>query len=217
MDKRIAPSTLLLSLATLSFGFDHTIDFEDYPGMTNAGGATIPAGSRISDQLQSSIGILFSSGSPFAAVVLIGTNHATSGTNALAGSNAFGQINYSAANPINFTFWNPSNITEAAGTNSFSVRGDLVSAGGTMSLTAFDFDNNIVDTISLVDTGGNTMVLNSLTSNIHRVQFVGTGNVALDDVQFNTVESVPEPGTILAMSLGAAAIADRRRKSTRTN
>lgn len=209
---KIISATLFLTVSAVSMAFDHTVDFESFPGMLNAGGANIPVASRLSDQLQSTIGINFASSSPFVAVVNLGMNHATSGTRGIAGSTTAGIITYSSSNPINFTFWDPTNIAIAAGTDSFSVRGDLIAAGGTMSLTGFDINNNVIDSLSVTDTGGTTMVLNSATKNIHRVRFIGTGNVALDDVQFNTVEAVPEPATMTVFALASLAVARRRQR-----
>lgn len=212
--QRIISLALCCAAAAPAVAFDHTVDFESFPGMLNAGGALIPAGSRLSDQLQDSIGISFRSNAPYVAVVNLGTNHATSGTRGIAGSTAAGIISYSASTPIDFTFWLPTNTAQAAGTNQFSVRGDLRPAGGQMSLTAYDLDDNVIDSVIVTDTGGNTMVLDSVLKNIHRVRFVGTGNVALDDVSFNSVEAVPEPTTIAALGMGALALIRRRGKDS---
>lgn len=190
MKKLAALVILAIGGGAVAAANDITIDFESLVGMTNAVNSPIPADSRLSNQFQSSLGILFRGGSPFIAVVTLGANHAVSGTRGIGSSSPDGRLTYSAPNPIDFSFWNPLSVTQAAATNLFSVRGDLVGAGGTMTLTAFDLDGNVLNSVSLVDTGGNLMQVSSPTKNIHRVRFVGTGTVALDDVKFNTVQPV---------------------------
>ncbi len=74
----------VLSLAASRAGAV-VLSFDSLPGMPNTPGGAIPGASQLSAQFVSD-GVLFSSSAPFAAVVSIGVNHATSGANAIGGS-----------------------------------------------------------------------------------------------------------------------------------
>src|SRR5213593_720331 len=76
-----------------------TIDFESLPGMPNAIIA-VPASSQLSDQFLSTLGVRFSSASPYAAIVDLGFGHPTSGRNAIGGTTPGGFLTYDAAYPI---------------------------------------------------------------------------------------------------------------------
>src|SRR2546422_1945722 len=87
-----------------------TIDFEGLPGMPNAI-VPVPTSSQLSDQFLSTLGVQFSSGSPYVAVVDLGFGHPTSGRNAIGGTTPGGLLTYNAAYPIVATFFDPSNPT----------------------------------------------------------------------------------------------------------
>src|SRR6266536_5237359 len=78
-----AGCTLVLSLAFALKASAATIDFENLPGMPNAI-VPVPVASQLSDQFLSTLGVRFSSGSPYVAVVNLG-GYATSGINAVGG------------------------------------------------------------------------------------------------------------------------------------
>ncbi len=213
MKQRTITIALLASCSAIGQSYDHTIDFESFPGnLRLTQGQIIEPASRLSDQLRSTLGISFSSGAPYVGVLALGLGHATSGVNGISGSNSNNQVDYTAFNPIDFRFWDPNNVTVASGTNSFSVRADNLASGQAMSLTAYDVNNNILSTWTGIDGAGTLMTVSSASSDIHRVRFVGNNRTALDDVQFNTVAAVPEPGTIIAMGVGIAGVLRQRRK-----
>ena len=64
-----------------------TVDFESLTGMTYMPGNAVPAFARLSNQLASAQGVIFSSksGAPYVAVVELGYGHATSGRNGIGG------------------------------------------------------------------------------------------------------------------------------------
>src|SRR5258706_15154121 len=81
------------------------INFDNLPASTAySQGNFVPVADRLSNQLQSTSGILFSSNSPYVAVVVLNGNSAPSLPNAIAGTSAAGTIDYSAQ--VTFSFWN---------------------------------------------------------------------------------------------------------------
>lgn len=209
----------LLALPIVAFGLacprasaaDFLIDFEGLPGMPNGLGYSIPTASQLSSQFLASKGILFSSASPFVAIVHLGSGHATSGSIGIGGSSALGELEYSGI--TRFTFFDTANTSVQAATDLFRVRGDLIPDGLTATLNAYDVLGNLVDFDTQVDVGGNTFTVSTAQKVIHRVEFVGTGSIALDDVEFNAATPVPEPATLILGGLGLAVACRRRRRA----
>src|SRR5208282_3844190 len=81
----------------------NVITFEDIPGMANAPGTPVPVQSQLSTQYLPTLGVSFSSGSSYVAVVDV-VNAAISGTNTIGGSTPSGNLTYSSAYPIVATF-----------------------------------------------------------------------------------------------------------------
>jgi len=202
--------------AALLADFSHanlvTIDFDSLTGMSNSPGSSVPSSSQLSDQLLSSDGVVFSSGSSFVAVVNLGAGHATSGVNGIGGTNASGNLSYSS--PINAAFFLPASPATLAVTNFVSVRADLIGAGGQITLEAFDIHGDSLATDTQVDLGGPTLEISA--AGIHSVRFFSdSNNVAFDDFSFGTLQAVPEPSSLLLVGFAAVGLISRRRRPSK--
>jgi hypothetical protein len=199
--------TLVCLLALALEAGAATIDFESLPGMPNAI-VPVPAVSQLHDQFLSSLGVSFSSGSPYVAVVDLGLFHATSGINAIGGSTPGGLLTYDAASPIVATFFDPANPATPATTDFVSLRIDLVpTSGQNVTLNAFGLNGQLLTSFVTPDASGATLQVSA--PGIHSVQFIGTMDntgAAVDDFTFNPVVPVPEPSTILLLLVGGAAL-----------
>ena len=131
------------------------VDFESITGMTNSPGTPIPGpSSQLYDQL-SSLDILFTSGSPYVAVVYLGSGHATSGVNGIGGSTSGGLLTYHQSSPIKVSFFDNGNTLVPMTTDFVSIRGDnQTTSGFPVWLYAYDlYDNLIGRTQPLTKTG----------------------------------------------------------------
>jgi hypothetical protein len=100
---------LVFFLFALMASADATIlDFEGLSGMYYHGGKPIPEISQLSDQLLSSPGVPFRSGSPCVAVVTLGLGHEFSGINGIGESTPAGIPTCAPANPIIAEFFDHS-------------------------------------------------------------------------------------------------------------
>lgn len=213
---RRAAASIAFSFAAVSgVCAQTTVNFEAFTGMPNSPGAAVPAPSQLSTQLLSS-GVRFSSLSDYVAVVVLGLNHATSGTLGIGGTAANGALSYAA--PINVSFWDPANSATKGVTNFVQIRGDLIPIAGTITMRVFDPLGALLATVTLPDGGGTTLTYNG--ANVHRVEITGTSaTVAFDDLQFGAVQAidgvtVPEPASMALFAGGALVIgvAVRRRR-----
>ena len=166
--------------------------------MSNSPGAMVPIASRLTDQFLATVGVEFTSGGGFAAVVDHGFPLLTpTPPNVIGGTDAAGKLNYTA--PITASFFNPFNTSVQATTNHVKVLGELYGLGsGTVTLTAYDRFGGVLGTVSDVDNYplGTGPVLEINTAGIQSVTFSGTsGTVAFDNFEFNAVTAVPEPAT----------------------
>jgi hypothetical protein len=152
--------------------------------------------------------------------VELGAGHATSGVNGIGGSTDAGNLTYDMAFPVTASFFDPTNPSVQAVTDFVSVRGDMIGHSvASPTLFAYDVNENLIGSDSVLDTGGQTMSVN--VPGIHSVRFIGfaqpdtgTGGIALDDFGFNEVTAVPEPGTgaLFAALAGGWAVLPRGRK-----
>jgi hypothetical protein len=201
---------VLLAAADLEAG-QIVLNFDELPGMNYISGNPIPQSSQLSDHYLSTYDVLFSSGSPYVAVVDLGTSQTTSGTNGIGGSTPLGILTYDRKFPVVAEFFNPSDPSQLAVTDFVSVRGDLVGSGLPITLNAFDINDKLIDSFTTNDTGGVTLTVSA--PGIHSVQFLGTmdqDGVALDDFTFNTVgplSAIPEPSSMVLVGIGAIALA----------
>ena len=182
------------------------VDFEGLSGMPfTPSGTAIPISSQISDQYLATDGVLFSSdNSPFIAAVNLGTEHATSGTIGVGGSDSLGSLSYSGTF-FKATFFDPSNITDTGVTDFVSVRTDLVrfiDRVESVTFSAFDINGNLLGLSTQDDTGG--LLLSLAFDGIHSVTFSGVSASALDDFTFNTVTpaNVPIPAAFWLFGTG---------------
>ncbi len=221
-----------IAVVTLSFLFCSTtravsINFDPQNGvpagdlppalsaMGNSPGSSVPSSAELSNQYEAD-GVLFSSSSPFVAVVDIGGSSA-SPPNGIGGVTAEGQLSY--ADPITFTFVEPGTTTPGV-TSNVSIQADDVGIPGQFAtLSAFDINDHLLDSVTLDDVGGEVWMIN--LPGIHSVLFDfpttssgvpttgspfgnGTG-IALDNLTFGTVTAPGSTGPT-GGSTGAAAV-----------
>ena len=191
-----------------------TISFDDIPGMSNSPGDLVPAASQLDDQYLLTQGALFSSSSPFVAVVDLtssGPNHAISNPNGIGGVDALGQLSYGT--PIDISFFDVASGLPGV-TDFVSIRGDQIPIAGTATFLAFGLDGTPLGSFTANDVvGGLTLTLS--VPGIHRVQLTETSaTIAFDNLTFNTpvAASVPEPGTIFLLGIGVAGLVAGRRE-----
>jgi hypothetical protein len=170
------------------------LDFEGLAAMDYWAGSPIPGTARLSDGYLNAYGVRFNSGSTYVAVVNLGPGHATSGVNGIGGSTPSGILTYSRQFPIRISFFSPSDPQVEGETDFVQVRGDLQGfPSQTILLNAYDRYGSLLATTSVLDTGGATLTL--AHPGIHAVEFLGSPGddfgVALDDLSFNPVVSVP--------------------------
>ena len=190
-----------------------TITFEE-PGlvaMSNSPGSSVPAGAQLSNQFLATLGASFSSGGGYAAVVDHGYPSLTpSAPNIIGGTNAGGQLDYTAQ--ISVSFFTPANTSIFASTNSVTVLGDWYGLGsGTVTLLAFDAFGAQIGSVTDTDDKplGQGPILTLNVAGIHSVRFFGEGTVGFDNFQFGAltaVSPVPEPSTWAMMILGFAGV-----------
>lgn len=195
------------------------INFDPPPGgdlpasltaMANSPGSTVPTSAQLSNQYNSGStldGVLFSSNSPFVAVV------SATNPNAIGGVTSGGLMSY--ADPITFTFVVPGTNTPGV-TSNFSIQADASGIPGQFAtVTAFDINGNVLDTVTLNDVGSEIWSINM--AGIHSATFVfpttssgtpttgapfgeGTG-IALDNLTFGTVTAAGPSGPVSSVPL----------------
>jgi hypothetical protein len=187
--------------ANIVINFDPTGTPGDLPAsltaMGNSPGSAVPSSAQLSNQYEAD-GVLFSSSSPYVAVVDNGGS-STSPPNAIGGVTSNGLLSY--ADPVTFTFVLPGTTTPGVTTN-FSIEADAVGIPGQFAtVNAFDINNQLLDSVTLNDVGSEIWSIN--LPGIHSAVFEfpttssgvpttgsafgnGTG-IALDNLTFGTV------------------------------
>ena len=171
-----------------------TLDFDSLPSMYVSPGVPVPVTAQLSTQYVNTYGVSFTSGSQYVAVVFHGVGHATSGTNAIAGSTPDGMQTFDKQDPIVATFYDPSHPTAPGITDFVSLRGDMAGSGELITLNAYDVNHQLIATDTAADLGGTTLSVSA--PGIHSVEFLGTHNydgVGLDDFTFHSVTPVGGP------------------------
>jgi hypothetical protein len=177
-------------------GPPNVIDFDNLPAVNYLLGTTITPEAQLSTLYKGTLGVSFSSGAPYVAVIALKAGDAPSFTNGISESTPDGFVSYSAANRISLTFWNPNNPTVAGGTKSISVQTDNDgNPAHTVTMTAYDKSGTRVGQASTADLGGRKLTVTSTSANIHRVVLGGTfenvDGVSFDNVTFAPVVAAP--------------------------
>jgi hypothetical protein len=186
--KKAVALAVAFACARIASADNTVIDFEAFPGMSFFGGTPVAAESQLSNQLQDSYGVLFSSVQPWVAVVNLGPGHATSGNNGIGPVNADNLLDYSAPIQISFTY--PLHPEIPATTDFVSIRADLLGGGTPNTVSGFDATSNLLAEDTEPDTGGTTFSV--AEPNIHRVLLQGNGTTAFDDLVFGTLVATKE-------------------------
>jgi hypothetical protein len=225
----IVVKLLVVLLIVFGFGLNAhavTIDFDTLPGMyfssSNFTGV-VPIESQLSDQLHTSTGAVFStlsSGVAYVAVVDIDTNfdppwggdHSSSPPNAIGGVDTYGRLRF--AESIQVEFFDPLNRASLATTDYVSITGDNNQAIGWLQIEAFDVDGVAIGSDRLTESSGTTgLTVNVSAPDIHRIVISSQdGNIAWDDLTFNTVTAVvPEPSSLLLIGTGLLGLVGIRK------
>jgi hypothetical protein len=213
-----AALVVALSVAAPCAGAQTTIDFENIPAMPNAVGSAVPANAQLSTAFLDQ-GVSFSSGSPFVAVVTLGTHHATSGVNGIGSVSSSGLLSYT--DPIFVNFFNPANSGQIATTDFVSIHADLIPLNQNISMSAFDPFGALITSVTMPD--GSALAISA--AGIASVQISGTGNTAYDDLQFGPLTpfvtgttTTPEPSTwmLLGSALALVGVVVRRPRRSAT-
>jgi hypothetical protein len=173
------------------------------PNPSYFAGTAVSADAELTNQFEN-LGAIFSTvgGSPFAALVDLGTGHAVSGTNGIGAVNSSGALDYALDTDIFLVV--PGTSTPAV-TDSISIQGDEIPSFGNVVFTAYDVNGNEIATSTIEDTGGNTFSLSG--AGIHEFRLHSThGDVAYDNLVFDVptapqVSGVPEPAGIAFIGL----------------
>jgi hypothetical protein len=217
--RSIAAAVLAFSLTTAQAAT--VITFEELPNglsaMANVPGAAVPVDSQLTNQYLASSGVSFTSLAGYAALVNHGAGNPTASVpNIIGGTTANGTLDYNA--PITISFFDLSNNSVMAVTDSFKIQGDWFPLGsGQVFATAYDVAGNVLGTTSDTDDkvfGVSGPVLQFSIAGIHSVVISGNnGTVGFDQLEFGTLTAVPEPGTwmLLAVGLIGVGVAGRRR------
>src|SRR5438067_842749 len=124
------------------------VDFESFPGMFLESPTPIPVASRLSNQLLSTSGVLFSSGSPYVPVVNLGAGHAISGTNGIGAATAAGTLTYNVSSPITISFFDPQHTSVPATTHFVQVKGDMDPVvGPSATLSAYNLQGQLITSV----------------------------------------------------------------------
>lgn len=162
-----------------------TLDLSQFSGMTGAANAIVPLGSRLSNQLLYTKGILFSSGAPYAAIVNVGSTVAPIGSTALMSVASNNRLSLDGSLPVRGEFFSPNNGISPAVTDSISVQADKTAGPGTATLKAYGLDGSLLATQNSADFGGETLSIS--IPGIHRWEFTGDGTIYIGNIQFNQV------------------------------
>jgi len=195
------------------------LDFEDYAtqGITHASyvqGSKVDEDSMVTTQFS---GISISN----AALVASGLGHAASGNMSIAPVNSSGEIDYRVpvtfeffSTPVTSRFARSATLPQAVTVNYFAYSTDQWGySGNTVTLRAYGLDDEPMGEISYVErtTFKDPLILSDI-GDFHKVTvsqslyFQHTGGIALDDITYDTISPVPEPGSGMLLLLGCLAL-----------
>lgn len=201
----ICPSIMFIALFVTVFQAGQlcaepiVIDFEQFEGMdctyANPGETPVPESCQLFDQLLASYGLIFTSGSPFVAV-LDYWRCVPSGRRFIEGSTPDGLWTCSSDYPVTITFRKPGDGSIPAVTDFVSVHADLCGDGNPITLKAYDVEGNLVASCTRPDSGA-ILEVSTPGKIIHQVKFFGHpylhDGVAIDDLTFNAPVPVNRP------------------------
>jgi len=197
--RAIALALLAGSLAVPASVWANTvIDFEQFSqdGMYYFPGYSVPTISRLTDQLLSTHGVLFSSDAGYVAIVNLGTadaeigfTHTPSGIMGIGGADSNNKLNY--ASPITISFFDPTNVTVKAVTNLVSIRGDLAGSNADVTIEGFGIGGNLVASSTVKDMGGETLSLSAEGIHSVKIHDYSSGTIGFDDLTFGTLKYQP--------------------------
>ena len=175
------------------------ITFDLISGMQNkptSASFPVPTESQLGDNLVSTLGVSFTSGAGFAAVVNHGGNPTLSQPNVLGGTTTSGLLDYIA--PVDIAFFDPSNPAKKAVTDFISIRGDqFPSPGATATMEIFGVSGNSLGTVTANDSFIG-LTLEFTISGIHSARITQTrgngqsiGTIGYDNLMFRPVTPVP--------------------------
>ena len=213
----IAAVSVAAALFSASASAGAVIDFET-AAMSNSPGSPVPVANQLSNQYLASLGVSFTSGAGFAAVVCH-CGFTQSGQNIVGGTNALGNLDYSQ--PVTASFFNTANVTQRATTNFAKIWLDFIPLNsGTVTLQAFDGSGTLLGSTSTPDNGA-VQFLSLNFAAMHSVKFFSDNRtVGFDDLEFGALTPissgvVPEPASwalmITGFGLAGAALRNRRR------
>jgi len=185
--QKLCFGSVLVLLAMAGLTRAGVIDFENPPaGLVPNGsyiaGSAVSANADLTNQFEN-LGAIFTTvgGSPYAALLNLGSGHAVSGTNGIGTVNTSGNLDYTLDLDIFLVV--PGTLT-AAVTDLISIHGDQMSIPGDVVFTAFDVNGNQLTSGTLPDTPGGTYSLSA--AGIHEFRLHSTsGTVAYDDLSFD--------------------------------
>jgi hypothetical protein len=192
-----------------------SINFENppsglVPNSSFIAGTSVDADAQLTNQFES-LGAIFNTigGSPYAALIDLGTGHAVSGTNGVGTVSSANTLDYTL--DLDILLVVPGTLTPAV-TDTISIRGDEIPSFGNVIYSAYDTLGNLVASGVTQDQGGSTFSLSAPGIHEFRLHSVN-GDVAYDDLVFDTPvapsptgpSGAPEPATLGLSGLALAA------------
>lgn len=188
-----------------------TLGFDDLAAMGNDPGQAVPVANRLSTQLLATFGVRFASLSDFVAVVQHAPNPTPSPPNLIGGVTAAGALSYGS--PIVIAFFDPTDPAIPGVTDFASIRGDQVPLSvASATMEAFDANGAPLGSISAADSVQG-LTLSLAIPGIHSIRLTQDsasgstdGTIGFDDLTFDAVQPIPEPGSLALLAVGLAAL-----------
>ena len=221
--RKLGLKCVLAALALATMSQAGSINFENppaglVPNSSFIAGTSVDADAQLTNQFES-LGAIFNTigGSPYAALIDLGTGHATSGTNGVGTVSSANTLDYTL--DLDILLVVPGTLTPAV-TDTISIRGDEIPSFGNVIYSAYDTLGNLVASGVTQDQGGSTFSLSAPGIHEFRLHSVN-GDVAYDDLVFDTPVApgptgstgTPEPATLglSGLAIGAGLLRFRKR------
>lgn len=180
----------ILALAASAAAQNVLINFDNIPGMPNGSGQIVPAASRLSTQLASTLGVQFTSPGGFVAIV----NHGAptpSVPNIFGGATTAGALSYTQL--ITISFVDPAHPSAPATTDFVQIRGDKSAVSGTATMKAYSASGVLLASNTVADSSAG-LTLPIAVPGIQRIELTQTsGTIGYDDLQFHSVTPCSAP------------------------